>query len=181
MNIDFFVEEVKRLILKDGELPFSMFAELDSGEIAVIAIVNEGDTPYDRAYGRFLSGRVFARKKLKKKKIIGLYEANKAWMAPPGIRPSQHPERREVVAIAALNAQSTGVKQESLTYEIIRDGAGNLIDLLRLNFTEVKSYGVTLPSFMAGVRTAEQDMSLAIHAFRQIWDKYSRMVLSGQE
>lgn len=102
-------------------------------------------------------------------------------MAPPGIKPSEHPKRREVLLVSALDAQSTGVKQESLAYELIRDGAGNLIDLLRLNYTESKSYGVTLPSFLAGIRTAKQDQSLAIHAFRQVWNKYSEMVMSQQE
>lgn len=180
MNIDFVVEEAKRLILRDGELPFSMFVELDSGEIAIVGIVNEGETVYDRAYGRFLAGRAFARKKLKKQKVVGLYQAAKAWMAPPGIRPSQHPERREVLVVDALDAQSRGVKQESVSFEIIRDGAAKLIDLLRLSYDEVNSYGVGLPSFLAGVRTAKQDQSLAIHAFREIWDKYSRLVMSEQ-
>lgn len=180
MNIDFFVEEAKRLILKDGELPFSMFAELDSGELVIVAIINQGDTPFDRAYGRFLSGRAFA-KKLKKKKVVGLYEAAKAWMAPPGGRPSQHPQRREVLAVSAIDGQSTGLEQESLTYEIIRDGAGNLIDLLELKFDVVQSYGVNLPSFLAGIRTAKLDRSLAIHAFRHILDKYERLVQNEEE
>lgn len=181
MNIDFVVEEAKRLILRDDELPFCMFVELDEGEIAIVSIVNEGDTPFDRAYGRFLSGRAFARRKLKKRKVVGLYETAKAWMAPPGIKPSKHPERREVLLVSALDAHSTGVKQESLAYELIRDGAGNLIDLLRLSYAESTSYGVTLPSFLAGIRTAAQDQSLAIHAFRQVWNKYSGMVMSQQE
>jgi len=190
MNIESIVNKSKKIILETGEFPPCIFVELDHVDFMGIGLPQseELDNGYERARLKFLAGRTFAQKLLKtkknrKRKVTGACVVTEVWYTDsrieegrPRIRPSLSPQRKEGLSITAISTDS--MKQELIMYQILRDGSGTLVDLLKASMPDADGSdgvirGAGLPCFLAGVRTAKQDPSQAIHEFRRTYDRYS--------
>lgn len=178
MDVDKVAQMAKDVILKTGELPTCLFVEMDSTDMVIVGVVGEDDTAYKRGLGMFLAGRGFAGKKLKKRRITGLAHAAEVWVTTNikyRGRASADPNRKEVLSITCLEDISARepLQQKALSFELIRGQGGQLIDLLREDEEAISCLGLPTAAFLAGARTAKQDYSLAIHAYRQLLERYS--------
>lgn len=187
MNITDIADVVKESVLNVGmepgdTYPMYVFIETSGGGrefLKVPPFERDVDTE-GKARRYFAMGRRYAKKpKNKKQGIEGLAMAVETWYvdAPPDkqfVRPSSSPQRKEGIVIAVLRDEP-GFKHESRMYQLIRDKAGNVIDLL-----EEKQYAAGdmlsafLPAFMAGVITVRQGKNDndAVHILRPLLHKY---------
>lgn len=188
MNIDRLIEQAKNLLLKQGEIPSCLFVEFDGTNMVILAQTEHPDNAADRAWMDFLTGRFFALKspkQYKKCKITGVHRIAEVWYnsspvdektGGPRVRPSVDPSRKEGLQITSIDPVT--MKQSGQLYEILRDGSGSLVDLLKDSFMDEESElrGAALPAFLAGYRSAKQHQSQAIHVFRQTYEKHAARV-----
>jgi hypothetical protein len=75
------------------------------------------------------------------------------------------------------------MEQDQVLYDILRDGSGAVVDLFK--DPEIKRTGPVqsafLPCFLAGMKTCEQHQSLAIHAFRRVFERYAPPIQGEME
>lgn len=182
MDTEWIVDKAKEILLSTGEFPPCIFVEFNQSEQVILGVpqFEMVDGGLDHAKITFLAGRTFARKIQKRKKkcdVTALYLVAEMWRAPAtqmnGIyqRARNSPLRKEVLSIATIDVAT--MKQGLLIYDILRNGS--TIDLLKDTERDenVQIVGAGLPCFLAGVKTAKQDQSLAIHEFRRTYEKHA--------
>jgi hypothetical protein len=185
MDMDWIAEKARETLLECKEFPPCLFVEFSQSERCILGLpqFEVVDNARDRAKIAFIAGRTFAKKiqkKYKKSQVAAVYLVSECWYAPATHsrefrRAISHPQRKEGLKLAAIDANT--MKQTLRIYEILRNGAN--IDLLR--DTEVvdetmEIQGASLPCFLAGVKTAKQDQSLAIHEFRRTYEKHAAII-----
>jgi hypothetical protein len=188
MDVDGVVKYAKDALLALGDYPPCILVEVDKPEYVCLMLPQLGTatTALERARLSFFGGRKFAQTTAKKQykgyKILGVYSIAKVWYTmtlaseaknTPYVKPSLHPQRKEGFNINSLDVET--MEQDQVLYDILRDGSGAIVDLF--NDPEIKRTGPVqsafLPCFLAGMKTCEQSQSLAIHEFRQTFERYA--------
>ncbi len=132
----------KETILRDGYHIPMMLVDGSKNHVA-IQITEVGDTFEERQRQMFQAGFALAQEN-----VIGSLEqvffVTEAWMSAgtqdkePVYPPSQDPNRKEILFISCLNVLTR--ENEALTFEMIRDAEGKLVELTQLQrSTEAES------------------------------------------
>jgi hypothetical protein len=178
--IEWIVEQSKSILMDKGSMAPLVIVELSEKECALLFApqMSEARDTHERAYSLGMMGRRFAqdaRKILKVQKVTRVFAVIEVWYAdvPKGSlskysRSSMHPRRKEGLSISCIDAVT--LKQTLQVFEIVRTGGS--IDLVEDGqFEGGDVHGPLLPSFLAGINTAKQDISIARHALRRILEK----------
>lgn len=177
MELDKIIQHAKDHILKHGNHLSEILVELEGEEVYILAvpdIVNE-ETTYEKQKNFFTTGIMIGEKHRNKDicQVIFIVEAWMSQASEDGSRkydqPSQDPNRKECLIINTLDIvpkeDGSHIEQGMNMVEIIRDGAGNLIDLLQWKLPEQgKSHSPLLIAFLAGYSSTklskEQKMAM---------------------
>src|SRR2546430_688656 len=167
MHLDKIIQMAKEHILKHGRHMPEIIVEFDGQEMRILAVpdIVNSDSNIEKQHNFFTVGRMLGEKEpdANIKHIVFIVEA---WLsrqphnAPRTYDlPSQDPNRKECLLITTLDivTKDDGEHTEQGMHlaEMIRDGSGNLIDLLShdTGIGEVKSK--LLLAFLAGFSSAK--------------------------
>lgn len=180
MDIEWITDKAKEIFLEQKEFPPCLFVELDNQHMLILGVpqIAYVESSREKAHLNFMAGRTFQQKLLKKKatrkqQVTGACQVTESWFGygiPTG-KTSERPDRRECLFIVTIDVQS--MEQQTQIYEILRDGTGG-VDLVKESSPE-PGIGYGLPCFLAGVRSANQDISQAIHSFRQTYEQIQKL------
>ncbi len=161
MNIDAIFKLAKETILEDGEhipMLYVEFAELNELVIApIIGFGAENQTTFDKQKLLFSIGRALS------KEYLGLKVSCVAFVCEAWTsfvkhgdqfkyeRPSEDPNRKEMLLVSTLDASSPpNLKQQAYRAEMLRDGSGELVDLLSKSTPLEVGHNRLLTAFLAG-------------------------------
>jgi len=156
MDLQHLIERAKEIILKDGEHPPILYAETKDGKINLFYFADFPDTTKEKQYTLFGLGRKYGIEcPGSENKIAHLYFVVEAWMSTNRNynRPSEDPNRKEALTILHLDVST--MKTTLDRAEMLRDGSGELVDLLTLEPMVKGVEDNLLPAFLAGTRSAK--------------------------
>jgi hypothetical protein len=163
MQIEEIIQMAKDHILKHGQYLPKLFVKLDNQEMRILVcpdIVNSEEN-LEKQHRFFTAGCMLGEDN-PETEIASIAFAVEAWVSTvrkdqprPFKRPSLDPKRRECLIINTLDIvlkdDGKTVEQYCYTVEMIRDGAGKLIDLLPWHHDEkIEVHSTLLTSFLAG-------------------------------
>lgn len=163
MDIASILASARTHLLAHGSYTPTLFVEWSGGgEGAMLVFVTFESTALQRQKQLFLAGMQIgrARPQLEVAELCLLCEGWASWRAlgePVTVSPSEDPQRMEVLFLMRLVVEQRrgffkhkkSLRQSVQYVEFIRDGAGDLVDLL--SHEELKdAQGVLLPAFLAG-------------------------------
>jgi hypothetical protein len=165
MDIQQIINDAKETILKDGEHAPILFAENKEGDVSMFFFADLPDTTEGRQYALFGLGRKHGIEH-PGNPVAHLYFISEAWTSVvlngqkrKYKRCEDDPNRKECLMIVHLD-MNTG-KSTMDTVEMLRDGSGELVDLLRIR-TADEAHDYLLPYFVAGTASAKMsDAELA--------------------
>ncbi len=160
MDIAEIVQDAKEHILKEGEHRPMLYIEFEEKEVNLVAFA---DFPYkttlEKQKAFFAIGRKLGEESPGKeiRQIIFIVEAwassYKAGEPRPDVSPSKDPNRKEVLMINVLDADTSTRELKLSTHlvEMLRDGSGALVDLLHHRSEQLEVTGSPLlTSMLAG-------------------------------
>ncbi len=177
MNIAAITDHAKEFLLKHGKHPPVVFVEMEGDESPYI--LPFANFPFNRTEEReqalFQAARHFAlkmRRQLKGKKVMALAFAIEAWgrkqkPGTPYIRPTNAPDRVEILAVTMLDVAS--METTASIYEMVR--AGGSLDLVTLGEPD-KAKSSLLSAFLTGIQTASQEIGMARARLRRVCEEY---------
>ena len=180
MDITEIVQHAKDELLKEGELRPWLYVEFEEKELNIIAFA---DFPYKTTLEKqkvfFGLGRKLGTES-PGKNICQVVFIVEAWMSsyPKGERhkkhvaPSKDPNRQEVLTIQVLDANHATRKltQSVHIVDMIRDGSGELVDLLHRKDGIQEVHSTLLTAFLAGFESTK----LTDEEFARILEKTFR-------
>lgn len=169
MDIQHIIDTAKEILLKRGDHPPMLFVEMKSNAIQPYVtefIGDEKNCTKDKQYALFGVGREHGINH-PGNPIQSVVLVSEAWLSitrgekkPKYTIPHEDPNKKEVLIIVQLD-MSTG-KSTQTTVEMLRDGSGQLMDLLRMPMKDYEIYDNLLPYFVAGSASASMsDAELA--------------------
>lgn len=168
MDIQKIYKLAKEAILEHGEHLPTLYVEFQGiSELVIAPIIgfgSESGTTLDKQKLLFSIGRRLGQEYLGVK-VSTVAFVCEAWTSsiPKGEsykydRPSDDPNRKEVLIVSTLDASAPpNLKQSASLAEMLRDGKGNLVDLLADSKPLEVNFNKMLISFLAG--TISADMS----------------------
>lgn len=165
MDIKEVTQDAKDYILEHGEHHPTMYVEFEEKELNLMVFA---DFPYETTFEKqkalFSVGAKLGQESPGKeiRQIIFVIEAwTSTWKKDgepyPYERPSEDPNRKEVLMVQVMepNKQTRELKQSVHIIEMLRDGSGELVDLLpRTEQLEV-NYNKMLTAFLAGFESSK--------------------------
>lgn len=185
MNITEIVQHAKDDLLKEGEHRPWMYVEFEEKELNLIAFA---DFPYETTLEKqkalFGLGRKLGTESPGKNicQIIFIVEA---WMSSyrsdekrKYVAPSKDPNRKEVLTVQVLDANlATRTITESVhIVDMLRDGSGELVDLLHRKDEMQEVHSPLLTAFLAGFESTK----LSDKEFARIMEQAFRENLHGK-
>ncbi len=162
MKIDEITTWAKEFLLKDGTHDPTLFVETDAPQLVVAGLADMPASPNTRMSYFLALGRKLAAdhpgERVREVAFIALSWASKQLpgQPTPKQRPSQDPNRMELLAISHLTSNADhSVKLDGQLVEIIRDNRGKLRDLLPLPTTAQDAQNPLLVLFILGWRYPE--------------------------
>lgn len=164
MDIAEIVQDAKEHILKEGEHRPMLYVEFEEKELNLVAFADfPYETTLDKSKAFFMIGMKLGQEHQGReiRQIIFIVEAWSSSYAvgeEPEYSPRDDPNRKEVLLINILDAnKSTGSLQASAhIVEMLRDGSGELVDLLHRRSEEMKNVrSPLLTSLLAGFESTK--------------------------
>jgi hypothetical protein len=165
VDINKIVKTVKKTILEQGGHHPTIIVEFEDEQDAIVLFDDMPTDGHKRHMMFFTSGRkVGAEIKLE---VRDLCFVSEAWLSrateggqPKYDRPSLDPNKKEAIIISRIQIMPGPDKPQMLqsltSYEMLRDGSGELVDLLK--YAEFKDRDVNnslLTYFLSGIASAE--------------------------
>lgn len=157
MKIKEITEWAKEFMLKDGTHAPTLFVETDAPQMVIAELADIPGTsterlPYFLAAGRKLAADYPGGRVREVAFIVMAWASMHAIGQPaPKMRPSQDPKRIELLTISHLTVNANdSVKLDGQMVEIIRDGSGQVRDLLHLSATVEGGQSPMLLLFILG-------------------------------
>lgn len=155
MDMKYLWQRAKESVLEHGEHIPMIYAETKSNEVFIVAVVGDAETADEKRKFLFGAGRKVGLEN-KGKEPVFLCFVNEAWISEqkPGEprkykQPSQGPNRREALVAQVMDLTEKPAKQMIYMAEMLRDGSGDLVDLLP-NDEPMEAQWTLLPPFLAG-------------------------------
>lgn len=159
MNLTEIIQSAKDHILESGEYIPTLFVELSNEENCIAVFPDFPRTTIQKQMFLFLSGRKIGKEYLGKE-VKQICLITEAWLSVRNhpdefdCAPSEDPNRKEVLIAHTLEINDRNLSQKLQIIEMLRDGQGNLVNLLPYsNIEDAKSR--LLLSFLAGFASAE--------------------------
>lgn len=157
MNIQEIADMAKEQLLEMKEYPPTFFVEFKDKGIGMVIMTWLEESTQKKAIQFVLAARQAAKENhWNASNITAICFAVEAWVSkqrrPGGMRPSEDPNRIEALTVMHLQVPSMKITVQNI--EMLRDGSGDLVDLLcRPEVNEAKSS--LLPSFLAGIASTK--------------------------
>jgi hypothetical protein len=147
-DVNAITDIAKRVFLKDGYHAPLIFVKGTTSKVA-IQLVSFGETADERELDMLNAGTWLACKHNVGELDLIVF-VNEAWMSRNlDVLPSQDPKRIEVLLINSLDARTQ--EERLLSFDVIRDPKGHVIDLKRSDLPEFGApKGKLLPAFQKG-------------------------------
>lgn len=166
MKITEIIQQAKDYILENGEYQPTLFFELSDDETGMAIFADFPSTTHKKQVHLFNTGRQIGMQYLGKE-IKSLCFICEAWLSIRKIdeqvnyAPSMDPNRKEVLIAQTMIVNGENLTQRVQTIEMLRDGAGNLVDLL-LHSKSEECKSMMLPAFLSGFiagRMSDEDLA----------------------
>jgi hypothetical protein len=161
--LEMVIDTAIKTILEKGEHMPTLYVEYKNREVALIFMTGVPDDTLARQKYFFVAGRKVGMES-PGRKVKQLIFADEGWMAShpvdapspyPYKRPSDDPDRKEVLLIQSVDVSNGEVKQSLQTFEMLRgDGTIDLLAGKRMT-EDVSCY--LLVAFLAGISSADMN------------------------
>ena len=145
----------KESTLEHGEHIPMIYVETKTNEVFIVAVVGDAETTSEKHRFLFGAGRKVGLEN-KGKEPIFLCFVNEAWISEQRAdqprkynRASEDPNRREALIAQVMDLTEKPARQMIYRADMIRDGSGELVDLLPSKEPMEAEYTL-LPPFLAG-------------------------------
>ncbi len=133
LTLELVARHATEIALRDGSHQPTLIVESDQNQSGILQFGIMPGTFAEREQQMFTAGFVFSRRG-EVGALKQVFFITEGWMSllendqTPEMRPSEDPKRKEVLLISQMNTQNH--QQDMVIYEMLRDDAGALQDLL---------------------------------------------------